>query len=490
MFKKIFIRGMALLISAALLSGVSAGCSSSSSGDQIKLDPKDPTAIVIWHYYNGAQKTAFDTAVKEFNETLGYEKGIIVEAVSTGGVSELAESIVAAAKGELDAGDMPNIFGSYGDTALEILNMEKAANIDAYLTAEELAEYEDDFIREGRIGTDKLYVFPIAKSTESLMINKTDFDAFTEGLKTSDINESVSYEDLSTWEGILRVADIYYRYTQSVSGEGKAFMGLDALANYVIIGSKQLGQDLVTVENGKATVHLDREIMSKLWYTYYEPMVTGRFTKLGRFCSDDIKTGDSLCFVGSTSSASYFPTELTLDDDSVKEIEMTVLPMPVFENADKVAISQGAGMVIAKSTKEQEYASVLFLKWFTQAEMNVPFSLIASYMPVKKEALDDTLLDSVFETVDKNDAAAQNSVKALRVGIDQLRGYTMYSSEVFDGGLDFRNNLPLGLENAISKDRETYLKLISEGVDPEQAYAELSQNAESGLDEWIASLAI
>lgn len=489
MLKKILFRFPALFAITAVLLCALAGC---SGGGKVKLNPNNPTAIVIWHYYHGAQKTAFDSAVKEFNDTVGYEDGIIVEAVSHGGVGELAENVMAAAKGELDAGKMPDIFGAHGDTALDILNMGKAVEIDNYLTAAELAEYEGAFIHEGRIGTDKLYIFPIAKSTESLMLNKTDFDAFIAGLEASGLNESVSYDDLSTWEGILRVSDIYYRYTQSVSPDntGKAFMGIDGLANYLIVGSKQLGQDLVKVENGKATVNLDREIMSKLWYTYYEPMVTGRFTKLGRFCSDDIKTGDSLCFVGATTSASYFPAELPLESGGMKNIEMMVLPMPVFENGDKVAVSQGAGMVIAKSVSEKEYASAVFLKWFTQAERNISFSLTSSYLPVKKDALDEKLLDSAFGAIGLSDVETQNSVKALKVGIEQLRSYTLYSSEVFDGSMAFRNKLPVDLEKAVLEDRDLYLKLISEGSSPEQAYSALFDGSQDKFDAWLISLGI
>lgn len=492
MLKKILLRFSALFALTAVLLCALAGC---SGGDKIKLDPNNPTAIVIWHYYHGAQKTAFDNAVKEFNETVGYEQGIIVEAVSHGGVGELADNVLAAAKGELDAGEMPDIFGAHGDTALEIFNMGKAVEIDNYMSEAELAEYEDSFIREGRIGTDKLYIFPIAKCTESLMLNKTDFDAFADGLKASGLNESVSYEDLSTWEGILRVADVYYRYTQSISPDktgnlpaGKAFMGIDGLANYLIAGSKQLGQDLVEVKDGKASINLDRDIMSKLWYTYYEPMVTGKFIKLGRFCSDDIKTGDSLCFVGATTSASYFPAELPMEQGAAKSIEMMVLPMPVFENGDKVAVSQGAGMVIAKSVREKEYASAVFLKWFTQAERNILFSLTSSYLPVKKDALDDKLLNAAFDAIDASNVETQNSIKALRVGVEQLRSYNLYFSEVFDGGADFRSKLPLALENAVLEDRDTYLKLIQEGLAPEEAYPVLLESSRGKFDAWLISL--
>lgn len=40
----------------------------------------DITTIQVWHYYNGAQKIAFDELVNEFNETEGFEAGIYVEA--------------------------------------------------------------------------------------------------------------------------------------------------------------------------------------------------------------------------------------------------------------------------------------------------------------------------------------------------------------------------------------------------------------------------
>ena len=53
--------------------------------------------LEIWHYYNGVQKTAFDQMVQEFNETIGLEKGIIVEAFSQGNISDLTEKVVDAA---------------------------------------------------------------------------------------------------------------------------------------------------------------------------------------------------------------------------------------------------------------------------------------------------------------------------------------------------------------------------------------------------------
>ena len=64
-------RTAAALTAAAML----PLCACQSAPPQVQLDPSSPTAIEIWHYYNGAQKEAFDSLVTEFNETVGREKG-------------------------------------------------------------------------------------------------------------------------------------------------------------------------------------------------------------------------------------------------------------------------------------------------------------------------------------------------------------------------------------------------------------------------------
>ncbi|MFQ7061679.1 MAG: hypothetical protein ACLRQY_02920 [[Clostridium] leptum] len=58
-------RTAAALTAAAML----PLCACQSAPPQVQLDPSSPTAIEIWHYYNGAQKEAFDSLVTEFNET-------------------------------------------------------------------------------------------------------------------------------------------------------------------------------------------------------------------------------------------------------------------------------------------------------------------------------------------------------------------------------------------------------------------------------------
>lgn len=49
------------------------------------------------------------------------------------------------------------------------------------------------------------------------------------------------------------------------------------------------------------------------------------FPASGRFRSDDVKTGNVLGYVGSTSSATFFPTEVTNDSGDTYDISLKVL---------------------------------------------------------------------------------------------------------------------------------------------------------------------
>ena len=79
------------------------------------------------------------------------------------------------------------------------------------------------------------------------------------------------------------------------------------------------------------TLNFDKEVIRKLWDYYYVPYIKGYFSSSGRFRSDDIKTGNILAYVGSTSSASFFPNQVTTDDSEGHAITMKALPCPEFE---------------------------------------------------------------------------------------------------------------------------------------------------------------
>lgn len=161
------------------------------------LDPENPVTLTIWHYYNGAYQAAFDKLVEEFNNSAGKDLGIYVE-------------------------EMPDLFSAYTDSALGLQKDGLLTDLNQYFTAEELDKYVDAYVQEGEFAGDGgMYVFPVAKSTEITMMNKTDWDKFAE-------ETGATLDGLSTVEGIgissrlvqLMESDIVL---ESEPGEGSEF---------------------------------------------------------------------------------------------------------------------------------------------------------------------------------------------------------------------------------------------------------------------------
>lgn len=461
-------------ISIALASALS-GCGKGSP-----LDPKNPVTLTVWHYYNGSQQSAFDELVKEFNDTEGREKGIYVEGFSQGSVSDLETAIRASINGDVGADSMPDIFSSYADTAYEIEQSGALANLSEYFDEKELEQYVDSYIEEGRIADDgTLRIFPVAKSTEIMMLNKTDWEPFAK-------DTGASLDDLATIEGVVSTAKAYYEWmdglTPDVPGDGRAFYGRDALANYFIIGMQQLGVEIFQVENGKMTLNVPKEELRRLWENYYVPMVKGYFGAYGSFRSDDVKTGELLAYTGSTTSAMYFPNQVEQDDNTYS-IDYMILEAPVFEGGQRCAVQQGAGMVVSKSDNQREYAAVEFLKWFTQADKNLQFGCVSGYLPVLKEANSIEKLDQVI--AEKQLEVAPKTYDCLVSVFGEMEQISLYTNKSFQNGSAARKVLEYHLSDKAVQDREAVEKAVGEGQDLEEASAPFV--SEEAFESWYAS---
>mgnify|MGYP000071953811 FL=1 len=398
---------------------------------------------------------------------MGREKGIVVEAFSQGNVNDLIQKVTDAADKKVGASEIPDIFSAYVDTAYAMDQRGLVAPLDSYMTQEELDQYVDAYIDEGRFDQEEnLKIFPVAKSTEVFMLNKTDWDKFA-------ADTGASLDSLSTVEGVTQTAAQYYEW----SG-GKAFFGRDAVANYFITGCKQLGHEIFAVKDGRVTFDTDEDTLRKLWENYYVPMVQGHFGAYGKFRSDDVKTGDLIALVGSTSGAAYFPTQVTINDTESYQIETLVLPPPVFKDGSPYAVQQGAGMVVVKSDEKREYASVEFLKWFTDAQRNLQFSTESGYLPVKKEANSLKALEAA-----ELSGAGEALEKTLTVAIDVVNGYTLYTNKAFENGTNARNVLEYCMTDRAQADLEQIQALVDGGMTRKEAAAQFT--TEESFQSWL-----
>lgn len=458
----------AVLLSAALMAGALSGCAGSETGnpDKVKLDPDNPVTISVWNYYNGDQQAAFNALVDEFNDTEGRETGIYVETYSQGSVSDLEKNVLDSVNGEVGAPEMPNIFAAYADTAYAVDQLGMAVDLSPYFTKDELSRFIDSYIQEGQFTSeDELKIFPVAKSTEVFVLNKTDWDKFA-GATGWDISE------LKTIEGVTRTAEAYYEWTDSLTPEkndGKAFFGRDAMANYIIIGSMQLGTEIFAKEDGKTVIHFDKDVMKKIWDNYYVPYVKGYFSASGRFRSENIRTGTIISFVGASSGATFFPDSVIVGDTQSYPIQMQVMECPGFEGGTPYAVQQGAGMVVTKTTPEEIYASAQFLKWFTEDDRNIRFSVSSGYLPVTKAANDAEFIQESMQSV--SSGLSETMSEILVTSIDTVNNNTMYTPKAFKNGTDARNILEHSLSDLAAEDRKTVVQNLEEGMKLDDAAA-------------------
>jgi len=404
-----------------------------------------------------------DEMIDEFNETTGAEQGIMINVTSISGSATLHEKLTMAANGDPGAPDLPDITTAYPKTALLLAGKGLLVDLNDYFSPEELVAYIPEFLQEGCIDGEGLYVFPTAKSTEVLFVNTTIFNRFAN-------DTGVSLEDLHSFEGISRTAALYYQWTdQQTPGEahdGKTFFMPDSLFNYSLIGTQQLGAEFV--KDGR--LNITAPVFQKVWDYYYKPAVLGHVAIFDGYATDLAKTGDIVCSIGSTAGVSFFSPTVTYADNTSEPAELAILPYPVFEGGKKIAIQRGAGMSVIKSTPEKAYAAAVFLKWFTSPENNLRFVSSTGYLPVTKAAFGEIMSQEIAQTHDTN-------IKKLLQTCQQMQAeYEFFIPPLFEGIDQLQDQYENHLLETASSSRQSYLNHINSG-DSISAYETLASAA-------------
>lgn len=422
------------------------------------LDPKKPVTITLWHYYVGENQQALEEAVFSFNQTIGIEQGVIIDPVAQGSIAELEESISESAKGVINSDPMPDIFSSYPDKVYEIDQLGLLCDLNAYFTEEEKAQYVPHFFTDGVFSDERFLLAPIVKSTELMYVNATEWDAFKQATGATD-------SDLSSWESISQVSRNYYAWTDEqtpdVAWDGKGFLGFDSVANYIIIGNKQLGVEVIDAENEE--VVLDEEVLRTIFDLYCQGIALGSFDEVGKFRSDDIKSGALISYVGSSSSAAYFPTWIEKNNTQTN-IDFLPLSYPVFSEGSPYAIQQGAGMCVSASDPQKQEGAVLFLKWFTEIDQNIEFATTTGYLPVKTDAYESSTLGTMMHKLQNGEKTQQNIAAVYEIALHQITEANTYAIEPFEGSYEVRSLLQKTLTDAGNSARQDASVLKEQGA--------------------------
>lgn len=360
--KKLFV-WMLILFSAIGLSG----CKKETT-----LSPDAPVTLTMWHVYGEQTDSPMNRLVDQFNETVGKEKGIIIDVTVVTNSTMLGPQLLDAHANKPGAPKMPDLF-SCQPGVTKMIGVENVLDWKDYFSEEELSRFVDVFIEEGMV-EDHLTVFPASKSSFALFINGSQFDRFS-------ADTGVSYEDLADWDGFFDAAAQYYEW----SG-GKSFCALDYLLHNMELDALVQGGELYASDGW---YDFENPALRESWMKFARSLVQGHISLSAPYSSTQLTTGEVLSGIGSTAGILYYNDTVTYPDNTSEPTNLRILPLPKTKGATGMMPLTGIGISAYKTTEQKAEAASVFLHWFTENQRNLEFVTETGYIPINNGSFDE-----------------------------------------------------------------------------------------------------
>ncbi len=444
------------------------------------LDSKDPIVIRVWTYYNSRQKEVLDRYIERFNNGRGARLGILVEQVTYGVDADLRDALLCGSKAKGGKELLPDLFISYKGMASEIEKEVILVDLNRYFSKDELDMYVDEFLEKSSLPSNPnaLTMFPIGKSSDILLINKTAYDKYVDlGV--------LSYADLGSYESLVKAAERYYEYTDSLTeevGDGKALFGFDTIRNLVFKYYAENGKEFLDIEDGVEVLNMDPEFFRRFYYGLYVPYLKGYYAKENLYVTDDIRMGTVIVGLCSSERAPYFPDTVLNEDETMSDITVIISDVPVFNNRKHMLLLRDAGAFLIYNNEKSVVASVEFLKWLVDKENNLDYSIQTSYLPVRKDAFNIQSIENALEENLADDTTAKIFISL----VDKFQNSILYDPVPTAHYESVRNVLHENVMTNLEKNRQAFVEMLECGVPYEEAL-EMFVN-EKHFEAWYRSL--
>ncbi|MFA7672191.1 MAG: ABC transporter substrate-binding protein, partial [Sphaerochaetaceae bacterium] len=361
------------------------------------------TTVEFWHPNSGLLADAMNEIVNEFNQTIGKEKNIVVNAIYQGKAADVATKLRASLQANRPK-DLPDLAQVDATGVMDVRDS-------VYMVAvEDLINRDLNFsIDELQMGTrlsmnykGKMIGMPFNASTILLYYNK---DAFREaGLDPDKTPQSL--DELAETAALLTK-----KSSDGKTIERYGFVGVPTTYELVSWIGQQNGLSYLTDklnghEGNPTHVLFDKEgtlarFLEK-WKSVYDAGGLGNITSDPR---QQFVAQKTAMFVASTSSLS------TVIDSVDNKFEVGVGYLPkVDENSNGgVNIGGGAIFVFDNNNDLNKVATWEFLKYLTSAEVQFFWHKMTGYFPVNNKS---------YELKEFKEHLEQN--KLFKVAIDQL----------------------------------------------------------------------
>lgn len=383
-----FLAVVLLAVSFAFAGGSAEQATTSESSDVVTTISK-PITIEFWHSFSGdVQLPVIEGLVKEFNDTVGKEKGITVVPVAQGSGPQLYSKVIGAIK----AGDVPAVAMTKVIYNEDYVTADASVDLTPYINDSEvgITDFDDFFpaFQEESMGYSKegIYSLPLAKNVDVVYYNA---DFFAEnGLVPP-----------RTWDELEVVAQKIYDLT------GRAAFGYDNLSYLFQNLCYQYGGaytnnkgDLLFLEDNawlEGVTNYADKVWAGIWRTAGEDY----------FFSGPFARQTIMMYVGGTVESTYINMK-------GPEFKWSAAPIPQANPEDPHALSYDhviAALSLDGYT-EETYAAWEFIKFITSTEASLKITTGTAYMATR---------NSVLETEEYKTFIANGGNDALKAATQQ-----------------------------------------------------------------------
>ena len=383
-----FLAVVLLAVSFAFAGGSAEQATTSESSDVVTTI-SNPITIEFWHSFSGdVQLPVIEGLVKEFNDTVGKEKGITVVPVAQGSGPQLYSKVIGAIK----AGDVPAVAMKKVIYNEDYVTADASVDLTPYINDSEvgITDFDDFFpaFQEESMGYSKegIYSLPLAKNVDVVYYNA---DFFAEnGLVPP-----------RTWDELEVVAQKIYDLT------GRAAFGYDNLSYLFQNLCYQYGGaytnnkgDLLFLEDNawlEGVTNYADKVWAGIWRTAGEDY----------FFSGPFARQTIMMYVGGTVESTYINMK-------GPEFKWSAAPIPQANPEDPHALSYDhviAALSLDGYT-EETYAAWEFIKFITSTEASLKITTGTAYMATR---------NSVLETEEYKTFIANGGNDALKAATQQ-----------------------------------------------------------------------
>ncbi|MBQ9483156.1 MAG: extracellular solute-binding protein [Ruminiclostridium sp.] len=305
-----------------------------------------------------------------------------------------------------------------------------SVKFDAPTYGEVIPKYLDECILSGQH-----YALPYMRSTEACYINK-------------DMVEQLGYTipDVLTWDFIWEVSDAATEKnadgTFKINGQKVMIPFIyKSTDNMMIQMLKQLGAGY---SDSAGNIGIFNDETKKILYTVSDHVKKGAFStfKISSYPGNFLNAGQCIFAIDSTAGATWMGSHATHHDiaeDSIIEFETVVKPIPQYDPAHPLMISQGPSVCVFNKDDPQEVlASWLFTQFLLTNGVQIPYAQTEGYIPVTSKAQGSAEYKE-YLSLGGTDNALHYSVKidATKLLLDNIEN--TFITPVFNGSASLRD---------------------------------------------------